>query len=153
MGQSLSAGAFLRRKDPLENSTLSRQASVRTCASYLSSRANDVDSRRILDLDNRFFLNSDFGREDPYGYSSRVYYRSNVNVGEGVPFQWEAQPGKPKTDHEQHGFLNVPLSPPPSFFSSPGEQKMYNKIKKIKSKSRKIHGPCAGCIPFSIKKV
>ncbi|GLJ15063.1 hypothetical protein SUGI_0246170 [Cryptomeria japonica] len=146
MGHSLSVGVFMHRKDSLESSSRSKDTSIGTNSCVM-------DSTRVLDLDNKIFVCSNFMGEDPYGYSSRVYYRSNVNVGEGLPFQWETQPGKPKTDHEHHGVKALPLSPPPSFFSSPGDQNMYKKNKQIRSKSWKIHGPCAGCNPFSFKKV
>ncbi|GLJ15064.1 hypothetical protein SUGI_0246200 [Cryptomeria japonica] len=119
MGQSLSVRAFLHRQDSLDDSAR-WEISFKASDSYLSSCGNGVNSRRVLDVENKFFGRPNLLREDPYGYSSRVYYRSNVNVGEGVPFQWETQPGKPKTDHEHHGFNDVPLSPPPSSLSSQG---------------------------------
>ncbi|XP_059287903.1 uncharacterized protein LOC132041125 [Lycium ferocissimum] len=51
-------------------------------------------------------------RESSVGQSSRIYYYRRR--GEGVPFEWERQPGTPKNLPKED--VNIPpLSPPPSF--------------------------------------
>ncbi|GLJ15067.1 hypothetical protein SUGI_0246240 [Cryptomeria japonica] len=151
MGQIISwplrKRAFSETEKSTESSVQSWEASFRVSDSSVSSCGSSVDSRIVLNLRNNLFV-CNLVKDDPYGYSSRVYYRSNVNVGEGVPFQWEAEPGKPKTDHEHHGFSALPLSPPPSFGSSHGEKKLIKKHKKIRRKSKKAYVPCWSCIPF-----
>ncbi|GLJ15068.1 hypothetical protein SUGI_0246260 [Cryptomeria japonica] len=139
---------FSDTEESIESSARTWENSVGISESSSSLSGTAMDDARALDLDNKFFLCSNLVREDPHGYSSRVYYRSNVNVSEGVPFQWETQPGKPKTDHLHHGFNALPLSPPPSFGSSQG-------VKKLRSlqHKRKTHLPHVGCNPFSVKNV
>ncbi|GLJ15066.1 hypothetical protein SUGI_0246230 [Cryptomeria japonica] len=143
MGQSISVGNSLNRDESVESSQ-----------SISSSSGILMDNTRALDLEKKFLFCSNLVREDPHGYSSRVYYRSNVNVGEGVPFQWEAQPGKPKSNNMQDGFNILPLSPPPSsFVSLQNEKKLRALHKQTNKKSKKIHGSFLACSPFSIKKV
>ncbi|KAK9275029.1 hypothetical protein L1049_022287 [Liquidambar formosana] len=54
------------------------------------------------------FHNRIISREASAGFSSRIYYRS----AEGVPFQWETKPGKPKKPPKDD--VLPPLSPPPA---------------------------------------
>ncbi|GLJ15065.1 hypothetical protein SUGI_0246220 [Cryptomeria japonica] len=112
-----------------------------------------MDNTSTLDLENRSSFRSNLLREDPNGYSSRVYYRSNVNEDGGVPFEWETQPGKPKTDNVEDPFNVLPLNPPPSFGSSQGKTKLRSVKKKTGKKSKKIRGSCMGCYPFSFKMI
>ncbi|KAH9314787.1 hypothetical protein KI387_023414, partial [Taxus chinensis] len=146
MGQlfSLSQGrcAFSVTDRSVESSVRSRETSFRISSSRSSSFSTSgsvMGSRRGLDLDKKVFLCRSV-REDPNGYSSRVYYRSNA--GEGVPFQWEAQPGKPKNCIVQDALNALPLSPPPSLESK----------KHRKRKSRKNHSRFAGftCTSFNM---
>ncbi|GLT97512.1 hypothetical protein SLE2022_150710 [Rubroshorea leprosula] len=58
-----------------------------------------------------FFSNRILSRNSSVGRSSRIYYRSP----EGVPFNWEMQPGTPKDPPKED---NLPtLSPPPAMLS------------------------------------
>ncbi|XP_021912733.1 LOW QUALITY PROTEIN: uncharacterized protein LOC110826404 [Carica papaya] len=70
-------------------------------------------SRRKVSLVERDeFFNKILSRNPSLGYSSRVeYYRSS----EGVPFNWEKQPGTPK--HQPIHDTLPPLSPPPAQLS------------------------------------
>ncbi|KAH9314775.1 hypothetical protein KI387_023402, partial [Taxus chinensis] len=149
MGQlhslSQGRGALSDADWSVESLGRSRETSVRSSSLRLfsfSSSGSVMGSRRglVLDLEKKFFVCRTV-REDPNGYSSRVYYRSTVNAGEGVPFQWEAHPGKPKSSSiAQDALIALPLSPPPSLQSK----------KHSKRKSRKNNGPFVGCIctPF-----
>ncbi|KAK9055242.1 hypothetical protein SSX86_026325 [Deinandra increscens subsp. villosa] len=49
-------------------------------------------------------------RDSSYGRSSSTYYRSTAN--EGVPFDWEMQPGTPK--HRPREDIIPPPTPPPA---------------------------------------
>ncbi|KDP36393.1 hypothetical protein JCGZ_08662 [Jatropha curcas] len=61
---------------------------------------------------NEFFFNKVISRNSSVGCSSGVfYYRS----AEGVPFQWEMQPGTPKNPPKEE--ILPPLSPPPAMLS------------------------------------
>lgn len=64
------------------------------------------------------FVNRLVGRNEEIRYSSRDYYRTGSELG--VPFAWEAGPGKPKKElvdyHEDE--LIPPLTPPPLFHST-----------------------------------
>ncbi|WMV37192.1 hypothetical protein MTR67_030577 [Solanum verrucosum] len=85
-------------------------------------------------------------RELSVGHSSRIYY---YRRGEGVPFEWEKQPGTPKINPTKED-VNIPLSPPPSFqsigltkpcFDDHDESKHFkvwltNKMKKLHSSKR-----------------
>lgn len=59
-------------------------------------------------------LSFQISRESSIGQSSRIFY---YRRGEGVPFEWERQPGTPKINpsKEDVNIINTPLSPPPSF--------------------------------------
>ncbi|KAH9314780.1 hypothetical protein KI387_023407 [Taxus chinensis] len=109
-----------------------------------------------LDLESKFLVCGNLVREDPNRYSSRIYYRSVL--GSGVPFQWEAEPGKPKTTSMEDGVANaVPLSPPPSLSASVREKRqelLEKNQRNMSSKSRKIHdGVGVGCTSFIMKHV
>ncbi|KAK4355419.1 hypothetical protein RND71_024390 [Anisodus tanguticus] len=61
-----------------------------------------------------FQMSRILSRESSVGHSSRIYYYRRR--AEGVPFQWERQPGTPKNPPKED--VNIPpLSPPPSFQS------------------------------------
>lgn len=63
----------------------------------------------VLPLDNNFpSRNSSMSR------SSRFYYRRTT---EGVPFQWEMQPGTPKSNPPLTEVIPPPISPPPAVLS------------------------------------
>ncbi|GMH03988.1 hypothetical protein Nepgr_005827 [Nepenthes gracilis] len=64
----------------------------------------------VLQADE-FFCSRILSRQQAVGCSSRMYYRSS----EGVPFEWEQQPGKPMNPPEED--VLPPLSPPPSVLS------------------------------------
>ncbi|GKV47033.1 hypothetical protein SLEP1_g53974 [Rubroshorea leprosula] len=65
----------------------------------------------ISTKDDGFFSNKILSRNYSAGYSSRIYYRSP----EGVPFNWEMQPGTPKDPPKEDNL--PPLSPPPAILS------------------------------------
>lgn len=69
-----------------------------------------MDSRD--DGDNGFQFSQILSRESSVGQSSRIYYYRRA---EGVPFQWEKQPGTPKNPPNED--VVPPLSPPPSIQS------------------------------------
>ncbi|CAH1432609.1 unnamed protein product [Lactuca virosa] len=52
-------------------------------------------------------------RDSSVGQSSCIYYRSTLN--EGVPFDWEMQPGTPK--HQPQEQIIPPPTPPPAMQS------------------------------------
>ncbi|KAK4370193.1 hypothetical protein RND71_009668 [Anisodus tanguticus] len=61
-----------------------------------------------------FQMSRILSRESSVGQSSQIYYYRRR--AEGVPFQWERQPGTPKNPPKED--VNIPpLSPPPSFQS------------------------------------
>ncbi|GLJ15069.1 hypothetical protein SUGI_0246290 [Cryptomeria japonica] len=132
MGQFIS---LIQSKKSLSETT---EEPTERCPSSLSCGS-------ILDLDNNLFI-CNLLKDDPNGYSSRVYYRSGL--GTGVPFTWEAEPGKPKTNSmEESDFIVVP--PPPPF---EGDKKLT--LLQVRNKDRGSKSwrriPCAsvGCIPF-----
>ncbi|XP_010265443.1 PREDICTED: uncharacterized protein LOC104603170 [Nelumbo nucifera] len=65
----------------------------------------------LLQGDEQFF-NRIISRDASNGFSSRIYFRS----GEGIPFKWEVQPGKAKSQPETESI--PPLSPPPAIQSA-----------------------------------
>ncbi|OAY31946.1 uncharacterized protein LOC110600609 [Manihot esculenta] len=73
------------------------------------------EKRRVVSVlhGDELFFNRVISRNPSVGYSSRVfYYRSGA---EGVPFQWEMQPGTPKVQPKEESI--PPLSPPPALLS------------------------------------
>ncbi|MCD9638740.1 hypothetical protein HAX54_022879 [Datura stramonium] len=99
-------------------------------------------------------------RDDEFQISHQESYLEQSSVcycrrGEGVPFQWEKQPGTPKNPpKEDVNIINLPLSPPPSFQSrglskpcfdnEPQQSKhlkvwLYKKIKKPLKSFGKSH--------------
>ncbi|KAJ8562529.1 hypothetical protein K7X08_011820 [Anisodus acutangulus] len=72
-----------------------------------------MDSSRNESISG-FQMSRILSRESSVGQSSRIYYYRRR--AEGFPFQWEKQPGTPKTPPKED--VNIPpLSPPPSFQS------------------------------------
>ncbi|KAF5749418.1 hypothetical protein HS088_TW04G01387 [Tripterygium wilfordii] len=67
------------------------------------------------DDDYNLFFDRVISRDSSVGCSSRIYYCHRST--EGVPFQWEMQPGTPK-DPPQQDYLIPPLSPPPAIINS-----------------------------------
>lgn len=69
----------------------------------------------LLQLEKRggaaTFINRILSREEARGYSSRIYYRAPA-MGR-IPFNWEAEPGKPKKELVDDKSIIPPLSPPP----------------------------------------
>ncbi|XP_043720767.1 uncharacterized protein LOC122668243 [Telopea speciosissima] len=85
----------------------------------ISNRENPIEKKSfggtvsLLQGDEHFF-NRVLSRESAKGFSSRIYYR-NAGV---VPFEWEAQPGKPKNNPPENQSHLPPLNPPPAVLSS-----------------------------------
>ncbi|XP_047311325.1 uncharacterized protein LOC124914761 [Impatiens glandulifera] len=59
----------------------------------------------------RIFLHKDVRRCSSASDSSRMYYCGN-NGGDGVPFDWEMQPGKSKDPGDQDEIIPPPTPPP-----------------------------------------
>ncbi|XVE71828.1 hypothetical protein DITRI_Ditri10aG0183000 [Diplodiscus trichospermus] len=57
-------------------------------------------------------LNRIISRNSSFGCSSRIYY---YRSSEGIPFDWEMQPGTPKEPQKED--ILPPLSPPPAVLS------------------------------------
>ncbi|KAB1204255.1 hypothetical protein CJ030_MR8G016434 [Morella rubra] len=74
-------------------------------------RCRGADQKRPSLLQGDEFFHKMLSRNSSVGCSSRIYYR----CPEGVPFQWEMQPGTPK--HPQKEDVMPPLSPPPAVLS------------------------------------
>ncbi|KAK7387496.1 hypothetical protein VNO78_28348 [Psophocarpus tetragonolobus] len=68
-----------------------------------------------ISKDDRFFSRLLAKENSTPNSSSRIFYYGETSVA--VPFTWEAQPGTPK--HPLSRTSLPPLTPPPSYFSSP----------------------------------
>jgi hypothetical protein len=80
------------------------------------------------------FVNRILSREEGIGHSSRSYYRAPVQGR--VPFDWEAEPGKPKTGVRKKGESGhgIPaLSPPPIL-----QARNVHNLRKSSSGRRKV---------------
>lgn len=62
---------------------------------------------------DQLFSNRIISRNSSVGCSSRVYY---YRSSEGIPFEWEMQPGTPKDPPKEEADL-PPLTPPPAVIS------------------------------------
>lgn len=112
-------------------------------------RCRGADQKRPSLLQGDEFFHKMLSRNSSVGCSSRIYYR----CPEGVPFQWEMQPGTPK--HPQKEDVMPPLSPPPAVLSlglpkpcieQPKAQtwprlRFWNKSKKSKERENVKAGP------------
>ncbi|KAF3452783.1 hypothetical protein FNV43_RR03216 [Rhamnella rubrinervis] len=78
---------------------------------YEVRREMQIERASVLQSDE-LFLNRITARHSSVGCSSRVYY---YRSSEGVPFQWEMQPGTPKDPPKEE--VLPPLSPPPAVIS------------------------------------
>lgn len=78
---------------------------------YEVRRGMQIKRASVLQNDE-LFLNRIISRNSSVGCSSRVYY---YRSSEGVPFQWEMQPGTPKDPPKEE--VLPPLSPPPAVIS------------------------------------
>lgn len=65
--------------------------------------------------DEQLFFNRIISRNSSLGCSSRIYYYGGRS-SEGIPFNWEMQPGIPKEPRKEDIQL-PPLSPPPAVLS------------------------------------
>uniref|UniRef100_A0A7C8YRS2 Uncharacterized protein n=1 Tax=Opuntia streptacantha TaxID=393608 RepID=A0A7C8YRS2_OPUST len=78
----------------------------------VDERNANVPPASILQSDE-LFSSKILGRQSTMGScSSRIYHRAP----EGVPFQWEMEPGKPITPQSDH-ILPPPISPPPAILA------------------------------------
>ncbi|GAB2291466.1 hypothetical protein Dimus_025721 [Dionaea muscipula] len=68
----------------------------------------------VLQAEESFYSRI-LSRQSDIGCSSRVYY--STGCSNGVPFQWEKQPGKPINPPDEDNRLPPPLSPPPAVLS------------------------------------
>ncbi|KAJ4828145.1 hypothetical protein Tsubulata_005020 [Turnera subulata] len=77
-------------------------------------RSSAADRKFLVLQADKWLMNSRLiSRNSSVGCSSRIfYYRKGA---EGVPFQWEMQPGKPKDPPREETI--PPLSPPPAVLS------------------------------------
>ncbi|KAF8035165.1 hypothetical protein BT93_C1256 [Corymbia citriodora subsp. variegata] len=75
-------------------------------------RVRDQAAGSVLQGD-KAFSERVLSRNSSVGHSFRFYYDRRP---EGVPFQWEMQPGTPKNPPKEHDL--PPLSPPPAVVSS-----------------------------------
>lgn len=67
----------------------------------------------VIHQGDELFFKRIISRNSSVGYSSRIYYyRSSC---EGIPFNWEMQPGTPKEPHKED--ILPPISPPPAVLS------------------------------------
>ncbi|KAL4326126.1 hypothetical protein GQ457_11G017830 [Hibiscus cannabinus] len=72
----------------------------------------DNDCLRVMNPGEGNFLNRIISRNSSIGGSSRVYY---CRSSEGIPFNWEMQPGTPKEPQKEDTL--PPISPPPAVLS------------------------------------
>ncbi|GMJ15591.1 hypothetical protein HRI_005228300 [Hibiscus trionum] len=72
----------------------------------------DNDRRRGMSSCKEEFFNRIISRTSSIGCSSRIYY---YRSSEGIPFNWEMQPGTPKEPRKEDTL--PPLSPPPAVLS------------------------------------
>ncbi|GMI84206.1 hypothetical protein HRI_002089900 [Hibiscus trionum] len=70
------------------------------------------DRRRGVSLGEEKFFNRNISKNPSVGYSSRIYY---YRSSEGIPFNWEMQPGTPKQPQKED--ILPPISPPPALLS------------------------------------
>ncbi|XP_021277341.1 uncharacterized protein LOC110411487 [Herrania umbratica] len=66
----------------------------------------------VIQGEDQLFFNKIISRTSSVGYSSRIYY---YRSSEGVPFNWEMQPGTPKEPQKED--IVPPPSPPPAVLS------------------------------------
>ncbi|OMO51348.1 hypothetical protein COLO4_37717 [Corchorus olitorius] len=66
----------------------------------------------VIREENKLFFNKIISRNSSVGCSSRIYY---YRSSEGIPFNWEMQPGTPKQPQEED--ILPPISPPPAILS------------------------------------
>ncbi|KAD5961061.1 hypothetical protein E3N88_12534 [Mikania micrantha] len=68
----------------------------------------------------KLYINKILSRDSSLDRSSRIYYRSNTNIG--VPFQWEKKPGTPMNPPREEVIQQqtppLPPPPPPPAFQS-----------------------------------
>ncbi|KAK1399811.1 putative OSBP(Oxysterol binding protein)-related protein 4B [Heracleum sosnowskyi] len=81
---------------------------------------NQGDSGNVVRKIDQINIQSSrfLSRESSVGQSSRIYHRS----AEGVPFNWETQPGTPKIPRQEE------VIPPPT--PPPGSQKIFPPLKQ-----------------------
>ena len=72
----------------------------------------DNDRRRSVIQGEELFFNRIISRNSSVGCSSRIYY---YRSSEGIPFNWEMQPGTPKKPQKED--ILPPISPPPAVLS------------------------------------
>ncbi|KAG4113322.1 hypothetical protein ERO13_D13G216200v2 [Gossypium hirsutum] len=74
----------------------------------------DYDRKRGVSLiqDDQMFFHRIISRDSSVGCSSRIYY---YRSSEGIPFNWEMQPGTPKEPQKED--VLPPISPPPALLS------------------------------------
>ncbi|XWS28105.1 hypothetical protein CRYUN_Cryun25bG0036800 [Craigia yunnanensis] len=76
------------------------------------NRGRGVEKRVSVIQGDELFFNRIISRNTSVDYSSRIYY---YRSSEGIPFNWEMQPGTPKEPHEED--ILPPISPPPAVLS------------------------------------
>ncbi|KAK8543250.1 hypothetical protein V6N13_136222 [Hibiscus sabdariffa] len=74
----------------------------------------DNDRRTVMSSCEEKFLNRIISRNPSIGCSSRIYY---YRSSQGIPFNWEMQPGTPKQPQTQKEDTLPPISPPPAVLS------------------------------------
>ncbi|KAM0967051.1 hypothetical protein ACFX1X_023051 [Malus domestica] len=81
---------------------------------YEPRRKMETKGVLVLGGDQEFLFNRNLLRNSssPLGCSSRVYYCRST---EGVPFDWEMQPGTPRNPPKEEAI--PPISPPPAVLS------------------------------------
>ncbi|KAK8520513.1 hypothetical protein V6N13_031042 [Hibiscus sabdariffa] len=72
----------------------------------------DNDCRTVMTWGEEKFFNRIISRNSSIGCSSRIYY---YRSSQGIPFNWEMQPGTPKEPQKEDTL--PPISPPPAVLS------------------------------------
>lgn len=109
-----------------------------------SSDHKSVSPFKVSLFEKDEFFKKFITKESSVGFSYRMYYRD----AEGIPFQWEMLPGKPKNARVDE--LIPPLSPPPAVQSlglpRPNIAQIQSLTRRNKSwffwKKRKKHQQC-----------
>lgn len=74
--------------------------------------------------DNKFFTRIMSKETSIANSSCRIYYGGASGA---VPFMWESRPGTPKHNTFPNTSVNPPLTPPPSYYSTPKSKSMHKR--------------------------
>lgn len=95
----------------------------------------DYDHKRGVSLIryDQMFFHRIISRDSSIGCSSRIYY---YRSSEGIPFNWEMQPGTPKEPQKKD--VLPPISPPPALLSLGLPKPRIDVVKENKGSKLKV---------------